>query len=98
MADFTEVMKTAGVKPRHIHRLVGVSRVTASNWIRGTTKPHSLVSHKAKVLYDAVALATEDGLLPVSDMLTAEEQSVKTMSVIKRYMDRLATLDSDPEN
>lgn len=97
MSDFTEALNAAGVKPRHISRLMGVSRVTASNWVRGVTQPHSLVEAKAGVMKAAISLALEDGKLPVSDKLPPDERSVRTVSTVKKYMDRIKTLDADPE-
>lgn len=96
--ELTTVMHVAGVKPRHVARLLGVSRVTASNWLRGATKPHSLVQTQVKLLFDAVSLAVNEGNLPVSDKLPPDERSVKTVSVIKKYMDRIEERDTDPEH
>lgn len=97
MTDFTEALQTAGVKPRHLSRLMGVSRVTASNWIRGATQPHPLVSAQVDVLFRAVSTALEEGALPVSDKLPPEERSVKTLSTVKKYMDRVSQDDTEPE-
>lgn len=81
------VLQEAGLKPRHIHRLVGVSRVTASNWLRGKTQPHHLAMDKATQLLDAVKAAMSDGRLPVSDKLSIEERSVRTVAIVKKYME-----------
>ena len=85
MYDF-ELLREAGIKPRHIHRLIGVSRVTASNWLRGVTQPHALVKKKADLLVASVVAAMEDGKLPVPDSLPADEKSVRTVATVKRYM------------
>lgn len=74
----------AGLKPRHVSRLVGVSRVTASNWLRGVARPHKLIQDKANLLQQAVELGVESGELPVSTSLGPEETSVKTVSVVRR--------------
>lgn len=81
------ILKSAGVQPRHVHRLIGVSRVTASNWLRGQTKPHALVRDKAELLMSAVSSALNDERLPISDSLPPDERSFKTAAIIKRYMD-----------
>ena len=97
MFDY-ELVREAGVKPRHINRILGVSRVTASNWLRGVTKPHPLVKTQAAQLSQAVKLATEAGELPVSDQLPPDERSVKTVSIVKRYlMERNDTDEDSPE-
>lgn len=84
----------AGVKPRHITRLTGVSRVTASNWLRGATQPHHYMQDEATKIQDAVQKAVDDGKLPVSDSMSTEERSVKTLAVIKRYMTASEELSS----
>lgn len=81
-----QLLKEAGVKPRHIHRLLGVSRVTASNWLRGVTQPHALVKSRADVLIESVKAAVEDDKLPVPASFPADERSVRTAAIIKRYM------------
>lgn len=86
MYNFENVV-TAGIKPRHVTRLVGVSRVTASNWLRGVTQPHHFVGPKAQALIDAVDSAIEAGELPVPHQLPPDEQSVRTVSVVRKYME-----------
>jgi len=94
MFDY-ELVREAGVKPRHISRILSISRVTASNWLRGVTKPHHLVKAQAAQLSQAVKLATEAEELPVSDQIPPEERSVKTVSIVKRY---LMEIDADEES
>jgi transcriptional regulator with XRE-family HTH domain len=79
----------AGLKPRHVSRLVGVSRVTASNWLRGVAKPHKLIEDKTQLLQSAIKTALDDGDLPVSDRLSAEEASVKTVAIVKRHVKQI---------
>lgn len=81
-----ELIQSAGVKPRHISRILGVSRVTASNWLRGVTRPHYLVAGKAAKLSRAVERAVADGALPVSDQLPVDERSVKTVATVNKYL------------
>ena len=79
----------AGLKPRHVSRLVGVSRVTASNWLRVVAKPHKLIEDKTQLLQSAIKTALDDGDLPVSDKLSAEEASVKTVAIVKRHVKQI---------
>lgn len=83
------VLVAAGLKPRHVSRIVGVSRVTASNWLRGIAKPHKLLEEKANALHDAAATGIENGELPVSATLPPEEVSVRTVAVIMRLLKSL---------
>ena len=85
MFDY-ELVKSAGLKPRHIHRLLNVSRVTASNWLRGATQPHHFMREKTDMLMAAVQAAVKDEKLPVPDSLPPDERSVRTVAVVKRYM------------
>jgi len=81
-----KLLVDAGLKPRHLARILNVSRVTASNWLRGKSQPHSLLADKAILLVNAVEAAVEAEELPVSKNLPTDEASVKTVSVTTRYM------------
>jgi hypothetical protein len=87
MFNFETVVE-AGIKPRHVTRLLNVSRVTASNWLRGVTQPHPFIQEKAQALLDAVDAAVEDGVLPVPHQLPQDEKSVKTLSIVRSYMEQ----------
>lgn len=91
------LLKEAGLQPRHIHRLIGVSRVTASNWLRGQTKPHHLVKSRAELLFSAVERAVADGRLPVSSQLPPDEKSVRTVAIVKKYMDTVNEAEDTSE-
>lgn len=82
-----ETAVEAGLKPRHVTRLLNVSRVTASNWLRGVTQPHPFIQEKAQELLDAVSAALEDGALPVPHQMPPDEKSVKTLSIVRYYME-----------
>lgn len=82
-------LRDAGLKPRHVAHLLGVSRVTASNWLRGVTAPHRLIQDRTEALAKAVQQAVDDKKLPVSDKLLPEERSVRTVALVRRYMDAL---------
>ena len=62
--DFTPV-HAAGLKPTDLAMLCGVGRVSCSYWLNGHKQPHSLLHAKVSDLVDAIAVATESGLLPV---------------------------------
>jgi hypothetical protein len=62
--DFTPV-HNAALKPSDLAMLVGVGRVSASYWLNGHKQPHYLHHDKVKGIVDAIALATQGGLLPV---------------------------------
>lgn len=62
--DFKPVID-ADLKPSDLARLVGVGRVSCSYWLNGHKQPHYLHHDKVKGIVDAIAKATEGGLLPV---------------------------------
>jgi hypothetical protein len=62
--DFTPV-HSAKLLPTDLARLVGVGRVSCSYWLNGYKQPHYLHHEKVKGIVDAIAKATESGLLPV---------------------------------
>jgi hypothetical protein len=93
----SETLREAGLQPRHIHRLIGVSRVTASNWLRGKTSPHHLVKDRADGLMAAVQNAVDDGRLPVPSNLPPDERSVRTVAIVKKYMDAVNDAGDSPE-
>lgn len=80
-----DVLVAAGVKPRHIVRVLEVSRVTASNWLNGLARPSPGLTEKATRLMRAVAQATEDGQLPVPATLPSDERNVATLAILRRY-------------
>ena len=60
---FTD-FKKYGVSPKHLAKLLNISRVAASNWINGHTAPHPLLDKKANAVLNAVDQAVTDGDLP----------------------------------
>jgi len=62
--DFAPV-KAADLKPSDLAMLVGVGRVSCSYWLNGHKQPHTLHHAKVRRIVDAIAKATQSGLLPV---------------------------------
>ena len=62
--DFTPV-RNAALKPGDLAMLVGVGRVSCSYWLNGHKQPHYLHRDKVQGVVDAIAKATQSGLLPV---------------------------------
>ncbi len=60
-----ETFREAGLGARHIAKLVGVSRVTASLWLNGHCKPHVLLQEKVNLLAESIAGALASGKLPI---------------------------------
>ena len=81
-----KLVRSAGVRPKHIVRLLGVTRVTASNWMTGASRPHSLLADQATALMVAIREALEDKELPVSDSLPPDEKSVKTLNIVRQRL------------
>jgi hypothetical protein len=60
-----EPLKTAGITPGTLAKLLGVSRVTASQWMNGHANPHKLLTNRVERFLRMVALALEHKLLPL---------------------------------
>lgn len=60
---FTE-LKDVGVAPKHLSKLLGINRVTASNWINGHAAPHPMLDKKAAAVLKAIEAAAEAKELP----------------------------------
>ena len=65
MYDFT-ILAKAGITPGIAAKLVGVSRVTASQWVNGHASPHRLLGNKVHEFLRLVKLALEQKLLPLA--------------------------------
>jgi DNA-binding transcriptional regulator YdaS (Cro superfamily) len=61
-----DIVKQAGITPGIVARLVGVSRVTASQWVNGHAKPHKLLESRVAEFLAIVAAGVEQKLLPVT--------------------------------
>ncbi len=61
-----ESLKTAGITPGVLAKLVDVSRVTASQWMNGHANPHRLLDNRVNELLKRVDSAVARGLLPLA--------------------------------
>jgi hypothetical protein len=59
-----EKAKAAGLTPQHIADFVRVTRVTASTWMNGHAKPHSILADRIDEFNAALDLAVADRRLP----------------------------------
>lgn len=82
-----EVLRRAGLEPRHVARVVGIHPVTASNWLCGNKRPHRLMSAEATRLMRAASTALADQALPIerSETMPPDEWSVRTFATLRRY-------------
>ena len=87
------LVRAAGVRPKHLVRLLGITRVTASNWMTGASRPHFLLAGRAEAVMAAIRSALNDKELPVSDNLPPVERSVKTLNIVRG---RLPSFEEDP--
>jgi DNA-binding XRE family transcriptional regulator len=60
-----ESVKKAGITPGVVAKLVGVSRVTASQWVNGHAQPHKLLASRVREFLAIVDIAVEKKLLPL---------------------------------
>lgn len=82
-----ETIRQAGVETRHVARMVGVHKVTASVWMCGHKKPGKLRAPKAARLMTAIEAALADKALPIpKENYPPDEWSVRVVATLQRYM------------
>jgi len=80
----------AGVKAKHVARLLGVSRFTANNWLSGRRQPHDLIHRRVDLFEEALKEAIAAGELPITDDdMLPEERSVELMRILRTHMEKL---------
>lgn len=66
--------REAGLRPKHLAPIIGVSRVTASIWLNGHGEPHVLLRKKVDALEALVRKAIQARKLPIpADVSKSEE-------------------------
>lgn len=69
-----DTFREAGLRPKHLAPILGVSRVTASIWLNGHGEPHVLIRKKVDVLAELVSKAIKARKLPIpADVSKSEE-------------------------
>lgn len=84
-----DVLNRAGVTPSIVARLLKVSRVTASLWINGHSKPHRLIERRVSRLLVAVKAAYDAKELPLSADVPIRDRSAETIRIIDDTLARL---------
>jgi hypothetical protein len=80
--DFS-VFEKAGVRPRHLSKVLTVSRVTASNWLNGKSVPHTMIHDKVADVYARVAELIDSGDLPLPQNYPSNEVNPKILSLLR---------------
>lgn len=84
-----DLAEQAGVRSKHIAKLVGVSRYTANSWLAKRHTPHAFLSARVSRFMAAVKGALDAGELPVEDTtLLPEEASVRLLQILQARMDK----------
>jgi len=60
-----DIIHKAGLLPHDLARNLKVNRITASLWLNGHRRPHSLLTTRVNDLLDRVSVAVENGELPI---------------------------------
>ena len=69
-----ETFKLAGLRPKHLAAVLGVSRVTASIWLNGHGKPHVLLLDKVSDLAERVSHSMSVGELPFPGYVSKSDE------------------------
>ena len=78
-----DIVKKAKVKSVDLAKLLNVSRVTVSLWLRGRRVPHHLLKARVDLLLEAIRMAEEAGTLPVSADTKQDERFTKVRQAIE---------------
>lgn len=82
---FSQIL-SAGLKPRHVAKILDISRVTASQWLNNHTKPHPLLRSKVKLLLESVEQAVDAKTLPAPLHYRGKQESTYIYDTLRRYM------------
>lgn len=80
-----ETFKAAKLEPRHVAKLLKVSRVTASTWLNGHVEPHTLITPKLDKLAVLVQRAMEAGELPFPPGVARQDQVQYLTGVLRKH-------------
>jgi hypothetical protein len=83
-----EIAKEARIRPDDFSKLAKVSRVTASMWFNGHTKPHHLLQVRVNELLDAIKAAMDAGDLPVPHDVGRRERHLYVTKAVEKHMKR----------
>jgi transcriptional regulator with XRE-family HTH domain len=82
-AEDFKILEEAGLSQREFAELVGVSRVTVNNWLRGKQKPSNVLAKLAKRQLAYITVAHRLGWLP-GDIPRMHKSSVEARSIYIR--------------
>ena len=85
-----QTVRDAGLMPHEVARIIKVSRVTASMWLNGHTKPHRLLADKVAKFLDAVSSAVDAGDLPVPPDLKRKERAEYLTKTLVKHLSKPA--------
>ncbi|MEA3642924.1 MAG: hypothetical protein VBE63_23715 [Lamprobacter sp.] len=85
-----DLLRRAGVGPRHLAVLMDVHRMTAAKWLTGKSNPHHLLQERADRLMRAVRLSLENHSLPIDKDkgLRISEIDVRTVAMLSTLMEK----------
>lgn len=75
----------AKLGPADLAKLLKISRVTASLWLNGHSRPHQLLHDRVVDLLDAVDKATQAGDLPVPHRISRRERGLYITNTIAKH-------------
>lgn len=77
---------SVGIKPRHIAKILEISRVTASQWLNHHTEPHPLLKNKVRRFLESVDKAVADNKLPPPLHYRGQEENTYICATVSEYM------------
>lgn len=79
------LFKKYGVAPRHITKLVPVSRTTASVWVNGRDVPSTYFAERMAAIQRAIRTAEKYGEFPVPTAFKGTVRDQYVVTIIRKY-------------
>lgn len=76
-----------GISPRHITKLIPVSRQTASAWLNKDVAPNQYMQPKLDALNAAIRAAVKYGEFPPHKKFTGTVRDTYIITILRKYME-----------
>jgi hypothetical protein len=85
-ADLFADAKAARLRPDDMAKLMKVSRVTASLWFNGHSKPHHLLESRCTKILASIKAAMKDGDFPVPHDIGRRERALYIKQKVVKHI------------
>lgn len=83
MEKLIELLERAGIRPTEFCRILGISKATYYNWIRGRQPYSHIVKGELERVIGLIETATDKGKLPINDSIKGSERLIVINAILK---------------